>query len=210
MKTELTLGEECRFRIRRGILSAAVVAALVTPLAATAAGVTNSQQQPFSTPWSAPVNRVAAVVENSRRPRIQIAIALDTSNSMDGLIDQTRNQLWQVVNEFSSARRHGLEPILEIELFEYGNDGNAAQNGYVRQISGFTRELDAVSAGLFGLSTDGGSEFCGYAIQSALDSLQRSQADSDISTIFIAGNESFAQGPVSYLAAVAQAKRRGI
>ena len=31
-------------------------------------------------------------------PTIQIAILLDSSNSMDGLIDQTRSQLWNVVN----------------------------------------------------------------------------------------------------------------
>ena len=31
----------------------------------------------------------------SMHPRIRVAILLDTSGSMDGLIDQTRNQLWQ-------------------------------------------------------------------------------------------------------------------
>ena len=43
-------------------------------------------------------------------PKIQLAILLDTSGSMDGLIDQTRNQLWQVVNELSMAKRNGITP----------------------------------------------------------------------------------------------------
>ncbi len=143
-------------------------------------------------------------------PKIQIAILLDTSNSMDGLIDQTRNQLWQVVNEFSSVKQDGVTPILEIALFEYGNDSNPASAGHVRQLSQFTRELDAVSEGLFSLDTNGGSEFSGYAIKTAVDSLQWSRSESDIKTIFIAGNESFDQGPVSYRQAIEMAASYGI
>jgi len=151
-----------------------------------------------------------AVSQLVHRPRIQLAILLDTSNSMDGLIDQTRNQLWQVVNEFAAAKQDGVTPILEIALFEYGNSGNARDSGYVRQLNGFTRELDAVSQGLYSLSTNGGDEYCGYAIEQAIHTLQWSQSASDIKTIFIAGNESFAQGPVRYQDAVQTARQYGI
>jgi len=144
------------------------------------------------------------------QPRIQMAIILDTSNSMDGLIDQTRNQLWQVVNEFSSAQQNGVKPILEIALFEYGNDSNSSKSGYIRQLNAFTRELDAVSEGLFSLTTNGGSEYSGFAIQTAVTSLQWSRSDNDLKTIFIAGNEAFTQGPVDYRTAIRQASQFGI
>lgn len=143
-------------------------------------------------------------------PKIQLAIILDTSNSMDGLIDQTRNQLWQVVNQFSTARQNGIPPILEIALFEYGNDSNAESAGFVRMFNQFTRELDQVSAGLFSLTTNGGNEYCGFAIETVVNSLQWSRSGSDIKIIFIAGNESFAQGPVSYREAVRLAGQQGI
>ncbi len=39
------------------------------------------------------------------KPTVQLAILLDTSNSMDGLIDQAKTQLWNVVNEFVRAAR---------------------------------------------------------------------------------------------------------
>ncbi len=143
-------------------------------------------------------------------PKIQMAIILDTSNSMDGLIDQTRNQLWQVINEFSTARQQGMTPVLEIALYEYGNDSNSIRAGYVRKLSGFTSELDAVSEGLFSLTTNGGSEFSGFAIQTAVNNLQWSQSDSDIKTIFIAGNEAFTQGPVDYRKAIGLAGHHGI
>ena len=152
----------------------------------------------------------AAVSQLVEPPRIQLAILLDTSNSMDGLIEQTRNQLWQVVNEFATAKQNGVTPILEIALFEYGNSGNSSESGYVRKLSGFTRELDAVSQGLFSLTTNGGDEYCGYAIDKAIHSLQWSQSATDIKTIFIAGNESFAQGPVRYQDAIGLARQYGI
>ena len=143
-------------------------------------------------------------------PRIQLAILLDTSSSMNGLIDQTRNQLWQIVNEFSTAKKNGATPILEIALFEYGNSGLSKKTGYIRKLNGFTRELDKVSEGLFSLTTNGGDEYCGYVIKSALTKLQWSRSDTDVKTIFIAGNESFAQGPVDFREVAELAMKHGI
>jgi hypothetical protein len=60
--------------------------------------------------------------------RIQIALLLDTSNSMDGLIDQAKTQLWKVVNTFIDAERDGEAPFVEVALYEYGNNSNAAGN----------------------------------------------------------------------------------
>ena len=57
-----------------------------------------------------------AAQENAESPRIQIAILLDTSNSMDGLIDQARSQLWKIVNELATASKDGDEPVLEVAL----------------------------------------------------------------------------------------------
>lgn len=148
--------------------------------------------------------------EKIKAPKIQLAIILDTSNSMDGLIDQARNQLWQVVNQFSTAKQNGATPVLEIALFEYGNDNNPASAGYVRMLNEFTRELDQVSEGLFSLTTNGGSEYSGFAIKAVVNQLQWSRSNTDIKTIFIAGNEAFTQGPVNYKDAIRLAGQYGI
>src|SRR5688572_13114949 len=55
-------------------------------------------------------------------PKIQIAILIDTSGSMDGLINQTREQLWRIVNTFATAKKEGKRPRLELALYQYGND----------------------------------------------------------------------------------------
>ncbi|MCP4765199.1 MAG: VWA domain-containing protein [Gammaproteobacteria bacterium] len=197
--------------VRTGLLHPSSIAGAVALMFAVASAPTTATELSYRQVLSPAVQQSPQVVSVAiERPRIQLAIILDTSNSMDGLIEQTRNQLWQVVNEFSTARQDGVTPILEIALFEFGNSGISRDRGYVRMLNGFTRELDAVSQGLFSLTTNGGDEYCGYAIETAVEQLQWSHSDSDIKTIFIAGNESFAQGPIAYQHAITLAARQGI
>src|SRR6187399_808181 len=68
------------------------------------------------------------------RPLVQLAILLDTSNSMDGLIAQAKTQLWQIVNEFIAAKQDGKVPKVEVALFEYGNDGLPGKGGHIRLV----------------------------------------------------------------------------
>lgn len=149
-------------------------------------------------------------VSEKRTPKIQIAILLDTSGSMDGLIDQARTQLWKVVNTFAKAKQDGVAPVLEVALYEYGNDSIPAAEGHVRQVVALTTDLDKVSEQLFRLTTNGGQEFCGAAIQSATNGLQWSDHKDDYRAIFIAGNEPFTQGSVSHVDACKAAITKGI
>ncbi len=126
--------------------------------------------------------------------KIQIALLLDTSNSMDGLIDQARTQLWKVVNTFTEARRNGVAPVVEVALFEYGNNSLDAANGYIRLVEPLGRDLDQLSGDLFALRTNGGEEYCGAVIRRALGDLKWDDSAATYKAIFIAGNEPFTQG----------------
>ncbi len=130
--------------------------------------------------------------------KIQIALLLDTSNSMDGLIDQAKGQLWNVVNEFALARYKGEAPDLEIALYEYGNSGLAKRYGYIRKVVPLSTDLDRISEELFALQTNGGDEYCGQVIQSALSDLEWSNSNDNLKMIFVAGNEPFDQGKVDF------------
>ena len=143
-------------------------------------------------------------------PRVQLALLLDTSGSMEGLIHQARAQLWKIVNEFNTAKRDEHTPELEVALYEYGNDSIGADRHWVRQITPLTRDLDEVSRRLFALSTNGGSEFCGAVIREAAQSLTWSTAPGVYKAIFVAGNEPFTQGPVSAVEACRTAMGKGI
>lgn len=142
---------------------------------------------------------------------IMLALLLDTSNSMDGLIDQAKSQLWKIVNELSAAKcGDGTKPKIKIALYEYGNDGLPSSEGYIRQVSALTNDLDLISEKLFALRTNGGSEFCGQVIRTSLNQLDWSPSSADLKMIFIAGNEPFTQGSVSYREACALAKEKGV
>jgi hypothetical protein len=171
-------------------------------------GVTTLYATPDNNPNNQNITHEKAL--NEQTPRIQIAILLDTSGSMDGLIEQAKNQLWKVVNEFAKARKDSLSPLLEVAVYEYGNDGLPAENGYIRQVIGLTHDLDKVSEALFSLRTNGGNEYCGYVIDTAVKNLQWSDSDQDIKAIFIAGNEPFSQGPVPFKNAITSARTKGI
>ncbi len=145
-----------------------------------------------------------------RRPLIQVALLLDTSNSMDGLINQAKAELWRVVNEFISAKQDGVRPEMQVALIEYGNNGLSAESGHTRIVAPLTGNLDLVSEKLFGLRTNGGQEYCGRAIQLASSNLKWSGNHNDLKVIFIAGNEPFSQGKVDYRVACKSAIGKGI
>jgi hypothetical protein len=141
------------------------------------------------------LNKVESKIE---KPEIKVALLLDTSNSMDGLIDQAKAQLWQIVNELSYAKCEEKSPNLKIALYEYGNDNLNADEGYLRQVITFSDDLDEISKSLFSLTTKGGNEYCGKVIKTALDQLNWGDNSDDLKFIFIAGNEPYTQGDFSY------------
>jgi hypothetical protein len=157
-----------------------------------------------------PDTLVAAAEPVKVAPKIQLAILLDTSGSMDGLINQTREQLWRIVNTFATASRDGVRPTVELALYEYGNDGIPASDQYIRQVVPLTTNLDRVSEALFALRTNGGSEYCGAVIQKASQQLEWSSNPADLKLIYIAGNEPFTQGPVDFHVSVKAAISKGI
>lgn len=141
---------------------------------------------------------------------IKVALLLDTSNSMDGLIDQAKAQLWEIVNELSYAKCNDTRPNLQIALYEYGNDRLNGEEGYIRQVLAFSSDLDEISKQLFSLTTNGGEEYCGHVIQTSLNQLNWGINADDLKLIFIAGNEPFTQGKISYKEAAALAKRKDV
>ncbi|MBK9190397.1 MAG: VWA domain-containing protein [Crocinitomicaceae bacterium] len=129
---------------------------------------------------------------------IKIALLLDTSNSMDGLIEQAKSQLWRIVLQLSTAQKEGVNANLKIALYEYGNDALNSQTNWVRQITPFTSDLDEISKQLFELRTFGGSEYCGAVINQSLNELEWSDRSNGLQVMFIAGNEPFDQGSIDF------------
>jgi hypothetical protein len=142
---------------------------------------------------------VATIEKEQKSPvanhKIQIALLLDTSNSMDGLIEQAKSQLWKMVNQLASAKKDNQNASIEIALFEYGNATLNADKGYIRMVKPLISDMDAISDELFKLKTNGGEEYCGWVMNDAIENLRWTESKYDLKLIIIAGNEAFNQGP---------------
>ncbi len=142
--------------------------------------------------------------------KIQVALLLDTSGSMNGLIEQAKGQLWKIINELALFTKDGQRPDIEIALYQYGNSNIVANDYFIQQISQLTTDLDLISEKLFELQTGGSEEFCGQVIQTSLDELAWSEKDDDLKLIFIAGNEGYDQGKVDYKKASVNAIHKNV
>jgi hypothetical protein len=159
---------------------------------------------------SVPILSGATEKTIAKKPLVQIAILLDTSSSMDGLIEQAKGQLWKICNEFIKARQNGVAPEVQVALYEYGKSSLSQQSGWIRRIQPLTTDLDKISEELFALKTNGGEEYCGWVIKDAVNELEWSPRSDVYKVIFIAGNEPFTQGPVNYVESCKAAISKGI
>jgi uncharacterized protein YdaT len=130
--------------------------------------------------------------------KIRLALLLDTSSSMNGLIEQAKSQLWEIVNTLAQAQRDGEHADLQIALYQYGNSRLSSNKSYIEQILPLTGDLDEISNQLFKLTTQGGDEYCGAVIEQATNELEWEKELDGLNLIFIAGNEPFNQGRVNY------------
>jgi hypothetical protein len=149
-----------------------------------------AQEEPDT---AAPATEPAPIWEPERPWEvIDVAIALDTSGSMQGLIDTARLRLWEIVNDL-----HGAEPAptLRVALLTFGNGKSDPKAGWVKVESDLTEDLDRVSERLFELTSEGGNEYVGRVLQAALEGLSWTDSQDALRLVFVAGNEPADQDP---------------
>ena len=143
------------------------------------------------------------------QPQIHLALILDVSGSMEGLINQTREELWKVINLFNGIEYKGATPEIRVALYTHGMY-EASSGLFLEQRLSLTTDLDQVSEILFSIKTRGSQEFSPSALFAASQGLQWSTAPHDFKAIIIAGNEEFIQGPLSIEEGFTVAKERGL
>jgi hypothetical protein len=146
------------------------------------------------------------VALDATRP-VDLVICLDTSGSMDDLLDSVRARVWDIVNELG---RMTPRPELRVGLVTFGSPLLAsAEDGFVVLRTDLTSDLDALHGQLMALETDGGDELVGRALQVAVDRMSWSKDPDGLRLIFVAGNESADQGvEQADFRAVGEAARR--
>jgi hypothetical protein len=129
----------------------------------------------------------------SDKHKIQIALLLDISGSMDQLLLKAKSQFWRIATYLNNGTKHGKNAIVEFSVITYGGAVGVEDN-YTTILSNLTTELDSISDKLFEIQIGGSEEHCWTAIDIALEHLHWSRKKGDLRIILIAGNESFEQG----------------
>ncbi|MFM1874232.1 MAG: hypothetical protein RL398_3654 [Planctomycetota bacterium] len=130
--------------------------------------------------------------ESAAARPIDLALCLDVSGSMNGLIDAARQNLWAVVNELAMLKP---APRLRVALLTYGCTDYDKDKGWVKIDVAFTHDLDLVSERLFALTTNGGDEYVARVVRTASESLEWSREERALKLLFVAGNEAAGQDP---------------
>ena len=184
-------------------------------LAVVVATSAHAFQEPSPTPETVRVTAHGVVPADAGAPSahaaapvVELAICLDTSGSMSGLIETAKQRLWAIVNDLALAEP---TPQLRVALLTFGNDGHEESDGWVRVHTGFTTDLDLVSQELFSLSTNGGTELVGRVMNASLQKLSWTESPQALKLMVVAGNESADQDQVvSFRDASASAIARDI
>lgn len=130
-------------------------------------------------------------------PTADIAIALDTSGSMQSLITQVRDGLWKTLNSLGELKKGEEKATLRLALYEYGSGVVSAEANFIQLLTPLTSDHTLLAEALFATKAQGSAEYSGLVIQLANKDLKWAQGLGDFKSIVIAGNETIHQGPVN-------------
>jgi len=140
--------------------------------------------------------------------KVDVAICLDISGSMDGLIESAKIKLWTIVNDLAKVEP---TPILRVALYSYGCDAYDPKVGWVVKDCDLTTDLDEIYKKLNSFRTNGGTEYVARVTRDALHDLDWSKDKEALKLIFVCGNEPADQDKEVHLKDVAaMARTQGV
>src|SRR5262245_61847381 len=152
---------------------------------------------------------VVPIAAPQAKPRIEAVFVLDTTGSMDGLIEGAKQKIWTLASEMANAQNH---PEIRMGLVAYRDRGDA----YVTRRFDLSPDLDALYAELQGLVADGGGdgpESVNQALHEAVTQMAWSKEPNTYRVVFLVGDApphmDYAQD-VHFPESVLLAKQRGI
>ena len=156
-----------------------------------------------------PAALVAAPPAAASKP-VDVVLCLDTSGSMDGLLESAKRKLWAVVNDLAKMEP---TPALRVGLYSYGNNTYDARRGWVRPEVPLTTDLDEVYKRITALrcAGPGSEEYATRAARDALAELKWADDKDALKLVFVCGNEPVDQDKeVSPESVAAAARAKGV
>lgn len=140
---------------------------------------------------------------------VEIAFCMDLSASTNGLIDDLRDKMWDIVNRVNEVKP---QPSLRIAMVGYARPSFGETTGYAKVISDLTSDFDLVSYELFKLKSfvEKGNQQVGAALLQCLKNIHWSKNENVLKIIYLIGNGRTDQGMVDFREACEDAKEKNI
>jgi Mg-chelatase subunit ChlD len=120
----------------------------------------------------------------TEQPRIDVVFVLDTTGSMEGLIQAAKEKIWSIASTMASAQQ---APRIRMGLVAYRDRGDS----YVTEIVDLSEDLDSMYARLMDLQADGGGdgpESVNQALYDAVHKVSWTQGKDAYKAVFLVGD----------------------
>ena len=132
-------------------------------------------------PTDPPIDHHLTAIEN---PKVDVVFVLDTTGSMEGLIQTAKEKIWSIATTMASAQQ---APEIRIGLVAYRDRGDS----YVTKVVDLSADLDSVYATLMDFQAAGGGdtpEDVNRALYDAVHNMSWSQDSQAYQAIFLVGD----------------------
>src|ERR1700704_218647 len=126
----------------------------------------------------------AATPEADKIPKIEVCFVLDTTGSMQQLIDGAKQKIWSITSQMAAARP---APQIKLGLIGYRDRGDQ----YVTKVFDLTDDLDDVYGNLIAFQAGGGGdvpESVNQALNEAVTRISWSKDRDTLRVIFLVGD----------------------
>lgn len=144
-----------------------------------------------------------------QRPRVDLVFVLDTTGSMEGLIEAAKEKIWSIATTMARAQP---APEIRVGLVAYRDRGDE----YVTRVFDLTTDLDSMYAHLMDFKAAGGGdgpEAVNQGLQDAIERMNWNNQTSTYKVVFLVGDappHMDYQDDKKYPITLALAKQRGI
>ena len=143
------------------------------------------------------------------RAVIDVVLCLDLSGSTNGLLDDVREKIWEIVNQVNSYRP---APEFRIGVIGFSRPSFGSGTSYVKVLQPLTTDFDLLAFELYKLkpSVEKGDQIVGEALKAAIRQMSWSGDNDAIKVIYLVGNGMVNAGGNNYREACEQATKRNI
>ncbi len=140
---------------------------------------------------------------------MDVVFTLDLSASTNGLVDDVRDHLWDIVNQVNTYRP---DVDLRIGIVAFSRPSFGRENGYVKILCDLTGnyELPALELARLKPSVEKGDQLVGVALKTSVLGMKWSTSNSAIKVIFLTGNGNVNLDGIKYREAYEEAAKQKI